>query len=65
MKAITSQIIGDYLSDHCAKTWTHKVEKQPVERIIQTSRDLKCINEQNFASDLAERLPKLNNIDSL
>ena len=56
---------GDYLSDHCAITWTHKVEKQPMEKIIHTSRDLKSINEQNFASDLAERLPILNNTDDL
>ena len=34
---------GDYLSDHCAITWTHKVEKQPMEKIIHTSGDLKSI----------------------
>ena len=56
---------GDYLSDHCIITWTHKVEIQPMEKIIHTSRDLKSIKEQNFASDLAERLPKLNNTDDL
>ena len=56
---------GDYLSDHCALTWTHNVEIQPMEKIIHTSRDLKSIKEQNFASDLAERLPKLNNMDDL
>ena len=56
---------GDYLSDRCAITWTHKVEKPPMEKIIQTSRDLKSIKEQTFASDLAERLHKLNNIDNL
>ena len=36
-----------------------------MEKIIHTSRDLKSINEQDFASDLAERLSKLNNIDNL
>ena len=56
---------GDYLSDHCAITWTHKVEKQPMEKIIHTNRDIKSIKEQTFASDLAERLPKLNNTDDL
>ena len=56
---------GDYLSDHCAITWTHKVEKQPMEKKIHTIRDLKSIKEQNFASDLAERLHKLNNTDDL
>ena len=56
---------GDYLSDHCVIACTHKVEKQPMEKIIHTSRDLKSINEQNFASDLSERLSKLNNIDNL
>ena len=64
LKTISGINEGDYVSDHCAITWTHKVEKQPMEKIIQTSRDLKSINEQNFASDLAERLPKLNNIDN-
>ena len=56
---------GDYLSDHCAITWTHKVEKQPMEKIIHTSRDLKSIKEQNFASDLADRLPTPSNTDDL
>ena len=56
---------GDYLSDHCAITWTHRVEKQSMEKITHTSRDLKSINEQNFVSDLAERLSNLNNIDNL
>ena len=56
---------GDYLSDHCAITCTHKVEKQPMEKIIHTSRDLKSINEHNFAPDLAERLSKISNIDNL
>ena len=56
---------GDYLSDHYAVTWTHKVEIQPMEKIIHTSRDLKSIKEQNLASDLAERLSKLNNTDDL
>ena len=46
---------GDYPSDHYAIIWTHKVEKQPMEKIIHTSRDLKFINEQNFVSDLADR----------
>ena len=36
-----------------------------MEKIIHTSRDLNSINEQNFVSDLAERLSKLNNIDNL
>ena len=56
---------GDYLSDHCTITWTHKVEKQPMEEISHTSRNLKYINEPNFASDLAERFSQLNNIDDL
>ena len=56
---------GDYLSDHCAITWTHKVEKQPMENIIHTGRDLKSIKEQNFASDLADRLPTTSNTDDL
>ena len=56
---------GDYLSDHCTITWTLKVEKQPMERINHTSRNLKSINEPNFASDLAERLSQLNNLDNL
>ena len=47
---------GDYLSDHCTITWTHKVEKQPMEKIIHTSRGVKSIKEKNFASDLADRL---------
>ena len=34
---------GDYLSDHCTITWTHKVEKQPVEKINHTSRNFKSI----------------------
>ena len=56
---------GDYLSDHCAITWTHRVEKQPMEKIIHTSRDLESINEQNFASDLADRLPTPGTTDNL
>ena len=56
---------GDYLSDHCTITWTHKVEKQPMEKINHTGRNLKSINEQNFVSGLTERLSKLNNIDNL
>ena len=56
---------GDYLSDHCTITWTHKVEKQPIEKINHTSRNVKSINEPNFASDLAERLSQLNNIYNL
>ena len=36
-----------------------------MEKINHTSRNLKSKNEQNFASDLAERLSKLNNIDNL
>ena len=36
-----------------------------MEKIIHSSRDLKSIKEQNFASDLAEGLPKLNNTDDL
>ena len=57
--------VGDYLSDHCAITWTHKVEKQPMEKISHTSRDLKSIKEQNFASDLADRLPTPSDTDDL
>ena len=56
---------GDYLSDHCAITWTHKVEKQSMEKIIHASRDLKSIKEQNFASDLADRLPTPTDTDDL
>ena len=56
---------GDYLSDHCAITWTHRVEKQPMEKIIHTSRDLESINEQDFASDLADRLPTPGTTDNL
>ena len=56
---------GDYLSDHCAITWTHKVEKQPMEKLIHTSGDLKSIKEQNFASDLADRLPTPSDTDDL
>ena len=47
---------GDYLSDHCTITWTHKVEKQEMEKINHTNRNLKSINDHNFALDLAERL---------
>ena len=36
-----------------------------MEKINHTSRNLKSINDPNFASDLAERLPQLNNIDNL
>ena len=56
---------GDYLSDHCTITWTHKVEKQPTENINHPSRNFKSITEPNFASDLAERLSQLNNTDDL
>ena len=56
---------GDYLSDHCAIAWRNKVEKQPMEKIIHTSRDLKSIKEQNFTSDLADRLPTPSNTDDL
>ena len=56
---------GDYFSDHCAITWTHRVEKQPMEKIIHTSRDLESINEQDFASDLADRLPTPGTTDNL
>ena len=56
---------GDYLSDHCVITWTHKVEKQPMENIIHTSGDLKSVKEQNLASDLANRLPTPSNTDDL
>ena len=31
---------GEFLSDHCAITQTHKMEKQPMEKIIHTSRIL-------------------------
>ena len=54
---------GDYLSDYCPITWTHKVEKHPMEKIIHTSRDLKSIKEQNFASDLEDRLPTPSDTD--
>ena len=47
---------GDYLSDHYTITWMHKVEKQQMEKINHTSRNLKSINDQNLASDLAEKL---------
>ena len=56
---------GNYLSDHCTIIWIHKVEKQPMEKINHTSRNLKSITEPNFASDLAERLSQLNNIDNI
>ena len=56
---------GDYLSDHCTITWNLKVEKTPMEKINHTIRNLKSINEPNFASDLAERLSQLNNINNL
>ena len=56
---------GDYLSDHCAIPWTHKVEKQPMEKIIHTSRDMKSISEQTFASDLADRLLTPSPTDNL
>ena len=56
---------GDYMSDYCTVTWTHKVKKQPMEKINHTNRNLKSINEPNFVSDLAERLSHLNNIDDL
>ena len=55
----------DYLSVHCTITWTHKVEKQPVEKINHTSRNIKSIIEPKSASDLTERLSQLNNTDSL
>ena len=47
---------GDYLSDHCTITWTHRVEKLQMQKINPTSRNLKSINDQNFAFDLAEKL---------
>ena len=56
---------GDYFSDHCVITWTHRVEKQPMEKIVHTSRDLESINEQDFASDLADRLPTPGTTDNL
>ena len=56
---------GDYLSDHCALTWTQRVEKKPMEKIIHTSRDLESKNEQDFASDLADRLPTPGTTDNL
>ena len=55
---------GDYLPNHCTITWTHKVEKQQMENTIYTSRNLKFLNNENFASDLAEKLFQLSNIDS-
>ena len=36
-----------------------------MEKINHTSRNLKSINDSNFASDLAERLSQLKNIDNL
>ena len=36
-----------------------------MEKINHTSRNLKSINDQNFASDLAKKLSQLNNIDNL
>ena len=36
-----------------------------MEKIIHTSRDLKSIIEQNFASDLADRLLTLSTTDNL
>ena len=36
-----------------------------MEKIILTSRDLKSIKEQNFASDLEDRLPTPGNTDDL
>ena len=36
-----------------------------MEKIIHTRRDLKSIKEQNFASDLADRLPTPSNTDDL
>ena len=56
---------GDYLLDHCTITWVHKAEKQQMGKINHTSRNLKSINEQNFASDLAEKLSQQNTIDNL
>ena len=56
---------GACLSDHCNITWTQKVEKQQMEKINHTSRNLKSINDQNFASDLAEKNSQLNSIDNL
>ena len=56
---------GDYLSEHCAITWTHKVQKQQMEKIKYTSRNLKSINDPNFAPDLTDKLSQPNNIDNL
>ena len=39
---------GDYLSDHCTITWTLMVEKQQMEKINHTSRNLKSIKDQNL-----------------
>ena len=36
-----------------------------MEKINHTSRNLISINDSNFASDIAKRLPQLNNIDNL
>ena len=36
-----------------------------MEKIIHTSRNLKSLKEQNFASDLADRLPAPSNTDDL
>ena len=38
---------GEYL------TWIQKVEKQQMEEINHTSRNLKSVNYENFTSDLA------------
>ena len=56
---------GYYLSDHCTITWTYKLGKQQMEKINHTSRNLKSINDQNFALGLREKLSQLNNIDNL
>ena len=36
-----------------------------MEKINQTSRSLKYVNDENFTSDLAERLTQLKNMDKL
>ena len=56
---------GDYLSNHCIITWTHRGEKHPIEKINHIIRNLKSVNDPNFASDLVERLSQLNTIDNL
>ena len=46
---------SDYLPDHCTIPWTHKVEKQHMEKINHYSTNLKSINNENFTSELAEK----------